>query len=55
MTVEWQIIFLMVIFASAYFSYKSGFNAGHIDGIESALNQLEAQGVIELEELPEDE
>ena len=53
MSVEWQIIFLATIAASAYFSYRTGFDHGIHRGIETTLDQLEAQGVIEIEEPPE--
>jgi hypothetical protein len=52
MSIEWQIIFLATIAASAYFSYQTGHKHGISDGIESCLDQLAAQGVIELEEEP---
>jgi len=51
MPIEWGIIFLGTIAAAAYFSYQSGHQKGIRDGIESTLDQLAAQGVIEFEEV----
>jgi hypothetical protein len=50
----WTIVAIMFTFIVSYFSYKSGYNAGVERGVESTLDQLEAQGVIELEQDPED-
>jgi len=50
----WTLVAGIVAFNIAYFSYKSGYNAGVERGVASALDQLEAQGLIELEDSPED-
>ena len=54
MPIEWSIIFLGTIAASAYFSYKSGFKSGAEFGVDTLLQDLEAKGIIELE-IKEDE
>lgn len=50
----WTLVAGIVAFNIAYFSYKSGYKEGVATGIESALDQLEAQGVIELEDSSEE-
>ena len=50
----WTLLAIAFTFNVAYFSYKAGYKEGVATGIESALDQLEAQGVIELEDSPED-
>ena len=54
MPIEWGIIFLGTIAASAYFSYKSGFSAGTEFGVDTLLTDLESRGIIELEVTEED-
>ena len=48
----WTLVGIFFTFNVAYFSYKAGHKEGVATGIESALDQLEAQGVITLEEQP---
>jgi hypothetical protein len=48
--IEWIIISIGVIFNCAYFSYKAGHKEGVQVGVNSTLEQLEAQGLIQLEE-----
>jgi len=50
----WTLVAIMFTFIVAYFSYKAGYDAGVERGVESTLDQLEAQGVIQLEQDPED-
>jgi hypothetical protein len=50
----WTLLAIAFTFNVAYFSYKAGHKEGVRTGIESALDQLEAQGVIELEDSPEE-
>lgn len=45
----WTIVAALFVFNVAYFSYKSGYKEGLSEGIETTLDQLEAQGVIELD------
>jgi hypothetical protein len=51
--IEWQIIFLGVVFLSAYFSFKTGYESGSRDGVDAILGSLEAQGIIKIEESEE--
>lgn len=46
----WTLLAIAFTFNVAYFSYKAGHRAGVNEGIDSTLTQLEAQGVITLEE-----
>ncbi len=55
MPIEWGIIFLGTIAASAYFSYKSGYREGAADGVDTLLHSLAAQGIIEIEEAETEE
>lgn len=48
----WTIVAMVFTFNVAYFSYKAGHKEGVAVGIESTLDQLEAQGVITLEDAP---
>ena len=50
----WTLVAIIFTFNVAYFSYQSGRRSGLSEGIESTLEQLAAQGVIELEEDPEE-
>ena len=50
----WTLIAILFTFNVAYFSYKAGHRAGLSDGVEATLDSLEAQGIIEIEETPED-
>jgi len=54
MPIEWGIIFLGTIAASAYFSYKSGYREGAADGVDTLLQSLEEQGIIEVERVEEE-
>jgi len=51
MPIEWSIIFLGTIAASAYFSFLAGRKSGIEEGVDTILHSLAAQGVIELEEV----
>jgi len=55
MPIEWGIIFLGTIAASAYFSFLAGRKSGIEEGVDTILQSLAAQGVIELEEVEPDE
>lgn len=51
----WTLVAIMFTFIVSYFSYKKGYEEGVQRGVESALDQLEAQGVIELDPEPPEE
>ena len=46
----WTIVAALFTFNVAYFSYKAGHREGVSEGVDATLSQLEAQGVITLEE-----
>jgi hypothetical protein len=54
MPIEWGIIFLGTIAASAYFSFKAGYKSGAEFGVETVLETLAENGVIELEEVDQE-
>jgi len=46
----WTIVAIFFTFNVAYFSYKSGYKNGVTEGVETTIDQLSSQGIIELEE-----
>jgi hypothetical protein len=50
----WTLVAVIFTFNVAYFSYKAGHKTGVQDGVDATLDSLEAQGVITVEETPED-
>jgi hypothetical protein len=45
-----QFIFLATIAAASYFSYRSGYSQGVIEGVDSCLEQLEEQGILKIDD-----
>lgn len=50
MSIEWQIIFMMFVGISTYWSYKVGQSHGVEDGVDGILSHLEKVGFINIDE-----
>jgi hypothetical protein len=43
-------IFLATIAAASFFSYRSGYGQGVVEGVDSCLEQLQEQGILKIDD-----